>query len=309
MKFKHPLLKRFDPIKQTAAFLAVMALFASAFKWSQAGTQILLHALVTVGFSFVLFHLYTKGSKALGKPKRKSLYTTLITALIIFLVMHYGTETADLIYPLAATFIAITHKFFFTKKGSPLINPAVLAMLIVGGVTTALSTWAPDFMPNLSPAFISWWGASFKGWFSLALLALWIVFGLKKWRKYRLLASFLIAHFILMVLQGQDFSLIHFTFTDSTIYFLAAIMLAEPKTSPSIQKQQTYYGFVAAALYNIFFSYSLPYFSLLALAGANLVKLSLKKPKAKKSPATRGVERSALATSARSASIKENAEE
>lgn len=115
--------------------------------------------------------------------------------------------------------------------------------------------------------FVSWWGVSFEGYISLALIATWIIFGLKTWKKWPIFALFLLTHFFFLAFQ--DLATARFIFTDATIYFLTAIMLIEPKTSPFSRKEQIIYAFIAAAVYNMLFHLHIAHYELYAIAAAN----------------------------------------
>ena len=206
--------------------------------------------------------------------KHKLIWNTIITSLIIFLVLDYGSELVDVVYPLVATFVAITLKFFWGWKGSPVINPSVAGMLIMAGIVALL--------PTFENAFISWWGASFQGWVSLSVVLAWIVLGLRKWRKWPLVASFLAAHAVILVLRGMETETIRFIFADSTIYFLAAAMLIDPKTSPINNRQQMIYGLLAALMLNSLMHANAPHAELFAIATANIGYMTMRPVKKKK---------------------------
>ncbi len=251
MNFKQNLLA------QTAAFLIVFAGFALGFNWS---SQVVLHLAATLGFALILYWFFS-----LISSKHKNIWDTVITALIIFLVVHYGTGAVGLVYPLIATFFAMVIKFFIEYKNSPVVNPAAGAILLMALVTS--------FIPNIEAANVSWWGASYQGWVSLALILAWIVFGLWSWRKYALLFSFLIGNLVMMFLIGSDPEFIRFVYTDSTLYFLAAIMLVEPKTSPFKPSKQVIVGILASVFYTLCIVYKIPYFGLFTIVAANLVNV------------------------------------
>ncbi len=258
MKFK------LDPTKLLVVLLTLLSGFGIAFNFSG---EILLHLLATLGFALVLYWFYSYFSS-----KHKSIWDTIITALIIFLVLHYGAGV-ELLYPLVATFVAITWKFFFEYKGSPIVNPSAGAILIAAAVIPLFG--------NVDTAFVSWWGTSFAAPLTMILIIPWTIYGSYKWKKLPIVATFLLVHLLVMVFRGEGGSLIESTFADSTIYFLASVMLIEPKTSPTKTQQQVYYGIVAALFYNIFLQYGVPYFGLFAIAAANLANILLR-PKLKK---------------------------
>ena len=152
---------KLNPLQKVTAVLAIYALGVLAINFDQ---NIIYHILATVGFGIILFFIFSKLS-----GKKKNIYNTLISALIIFLVLHYGTETSDLIYPLLTTFITIFSKFFLEIKGSPVINPVVFGLLLTYFISTLI--------PSLEPLFISWWGSSY-GYneipIALIIIAVWI---------------------------------------------------------------------------------------------------------------------------------------
>lgn len=255
MKFK------LNPTQQIALLLGLYTIGAVLVNLR---TQVFLHLLATLGFSLILFGIFTAISK-----KKKNIWNTVISALIIFLVLHYGPGTQDLVYPLIATFITVFSKFFLEIKGLPIINPVVLGLLI----TYLLGR----LIPALGSPFISWWGTSYQGFFSgysvpiaLILIVIWIVLGLGKWRKYPLLMTFLISHALLVFARTSELSFVKFTFSDATIYFFAAIMLVEPKSSPIPKPQQFIYGVIAASAYNLLAHFNVTHFDLIAIAIANL---------------------------------------
>ncbi|MFT7183844.1 MAG: hypothetical protein ACI9QC_000168 [Oceanicoccus sp.] len=260
MKFK------LHPIKQFTLFLSVMAALAIAFNPTG---QVLLHLAATLGFGLILYWFYSYFSS-----KHKLIWNTIVTSLIIFLVLDYGLEVKDVIAPLIATFVAITVKFFWGWKGSPVINPSVAGMLIMAGIVAVL--------PSMDNAFISWWGADFRGWVSMSVIAVWILFGLRKWRKGHLVITFLVAHAILLVLRGGSQESIQFIFTHSTVYFMAAAMLIDPKTSPMQNRQQIVFGLLAALVYNSLLQASAPYAELFAIAAANIGYMAMRPIKKKK---------------------------
>jgi len=248
---------KLDPIRRAAAFILLFAGCALAAHFSN---QVFLHLVATLGFGLALYVAYTEFS-----TKRKNVWDTVITSLIIFLLVHYGSTMTDLLYPLLITFIAITMKFFVEFKSSPVVNPAAGAVLLAALLLA--------FIPGTSLPFVSWWGASFGGYLSLGLMALWIVGGLYQWRKSAIVGSFLLAHAVLLLLRGQGMEGLQFAFTDATIYFFAAFMLVDPKTSPFKPRDQILYGLVAAGLYNLLAWLGTPYFELFALVGANLFRM------------------------------------
>lgn len=258
MKFK------LDPTKKLVVMLSLFAALVTAFNFSG---SVLLHLCTTLGFSLILYWLYSTFSS-----KHKNIWNTVITGLIIFLVLHHGVTAPAIVAPLLATFFAITIKFFIEYRGSPIVNPAAAGILLSAAIVTVV------FQDS---ALVSWWGASFQGKLSLVLILFWLAFGVKKWAKWQSVLGFLLANAVLLVLRGQPWSFIQYVYLDSTIYFLAAIMLIDPRTSPVRARQQWAFGLVAAVAYNILLEYGVSYAGLFSIITANLAWLMVK-PRRKK---------------------------
>lgn len=114
-------------------------------------------------------------------------------------------------------------------------------------------------------------------------MAIWIVLGLRKWRKYPAFFSFLIAYavtFIILMVPNLRFDLpweaLQFTYTDATIYFMAGIMLIEPKTSPLKKSHQIGYGAVGGVLNIILIFMTITYPLLWTIVGANVFNLGIR---------------------------------
>lgn len=265
---------KLNPIAQLTLLLSIYSLAAILVNL-HSFTKTILHLLATVGFSIVLFYIFKFITK-----KAKNLYNTVISALIIFLICHHFLDFKEIIYPLLATFIAVFSKFFLQPKGLPVINPAVLGLLLTYLISKIL--------PGMDEAFISWWGTAYKYSFTISdkiyqipialiLIAGWIMFQLKTWRKFPVLVTFLLANAVVFFLRSiwtTDFQSIlttlKFTYTDASIYFFSAIMLIEPKTSPILKKDQIFYAIVAVIIYNILAHFHIAQFELWAITGANL---------------------------------------
>ena len=232
-------------------------------------TQVALHLAATLGLGIALFYLYSIVFK-----KKKLLEDTLITSLILFLLLHYGETYADLIMPALATFMAITAKFFFEIKGKPIFNPAVgglLGLVILGYL-----------VPQIELPFVSWWGVNYESYFSLALMAIWMLTELKIWGKYPILITFLVVNGVIMLIQNQ-LEQFQFAYTDATLYFLGGIMLVEPKTSPHKRMDQIIYALIAVTAYQLLPTYGIPYAGILTVAIANLYNASIRfRPQPKK---------------------------
>ena len=255
------MLFKLDPIKRCAAFLAVFSAFAFGFN---ASSQLAMHLAATLGFGLLLYVAFTK----FFTNKHKNVWDTVITCLILFLILHYGSGVKDLVFPLTATFFAIVLKFFVEFKGSPVVNPAAAGLLV--------SALVLAFFPGLEHPFVSWWGASYQGILSLVLIALWVLVGVPSWRRWHAVVAFLVVFGLGFLVRGEGVESLRFIFTDAMVYFFATIMLMEPKTSPFKPGHQIAYGAFAAILIQILMSVNAPYDYLFGLVGANLFQTALR---------------------------------
>lgn len=254
MKFK------LNPLQQFTLFLAVYSGFAV---WFNFGETVIWHLAATLGFGVALFYLLSAITK-----KKKSIWNTVATALIIFLLLNPGAE----IHALIAMGIAVPYKFFFEYKGKPIINPAVFALLLLISVVS--------LFPEMKSPFVSWWGASFGEPLAVTLLLVWILAGLGAWKKWPLFLSFLIPYAAFTYFYG-GFDFTKFIFTSGTIYFLAGVMLIEPKSSPVFSRQQILCGACAAVAYSALFYYKVGGAELIAIAVMNLLNFAINRLPAK----------------------------
>lgn len=261
---------KLDPIKFCAVFLILFA--ALAFSYN-ASAQLAMHLAATVGFGLLTYVAFTE----FLPNKHKNVWDTVITTLILFLVIHYGSTWVDLVFPLTATLFAMLLKFFVEFKGTPVVNPAAAGILI--------SALVLAFIPGLEHPFVSWWGASYQGYLSLALMGLWMIFGLPSWKRGWAVLAFLTVFASGMLLRGEGLDSLRFAYTDAMIYFFATLMLMEPKTSPFKPTHQAAYGAVAAVLIHALMAVSAPYPELFGLVGANLFQTGLRHWPKKGTPA------------------------
>ncbi len=254
------------PLHQTALFLGIMAVAAVGTQVIQTTNldarllKIFVLFLATVGVATILFYALVQLT-----GKRKEYLNTLIASVILFLILAPPVNMVEAGFVLLATTITMLIKFFGTIHGKPLVNP------VAGGAFFALAI-AALLVPE-SYFAADWWGASFWQIYeigeiqirlSLILLALWVVLGLAKWRRQRAFFAFLATAITCQIFfaflatdvdRRLDFLLYYFF--DSTIYFFAAIMLIEPKTSPTSGNQQLVYGALVAALFAVLHSHSI----------------------------------------------------
>lgn len=255
---------KLNATQETTLFLVLFAIGAIVKNNFQ--MQIFIHLGATVGFGVIIFYVF----KYLTK-QNKNILNTIISCLIIFLVLHYGSKPTDALVAMLVVAFVVFSKFFMEWKGSPIFNPVVLGFFL-------LEIFSHIF-PALDVSFVSWWGASYSlGSIPVALImmAIWVIFSFKVWRKWAVALSYLgffaIAAFASMQISGDQtaLSFLKFTFTDTTIYFFTFVMLAEPRTSPLMRTQQIIYGIIGAIFSTIAILTNFPTTALLAILIPNL---------------------------------------
>lgn len=264
---------KLNPIQQTTLVLILFSIGAIIKNNFQ--LQIFMHLGATLGFGVIIFYVF----KYLTN-KKKNIWNTIISCLIIFLLLHYGAKPIDvLVTTLVITFVVFS-KFFMEYKGSPILNPVVLGFFLLEILS--------NFIPSLKLSFISWWGVGYSLTTSpvsiiaiiiYIIFAIWIIFSFKVWRKWAVALSYLgffavFATLAPMIFTGETFQssldLIKFIFLNSTIYFFTFVMLAEPHTSPLVKHQQIIYGLIAAIFSTISLLTNFPTSALLAILVPNL---------------------------------------
>ena len=213
-------------------------------------------------FSYLTFKLLRSVSK---KPKQ--FHNTIISSLIFFLIFHYTNSLIGLI-PYSIGLVSLQlYKHFGYFKGLSIINPTLLGLVAAEFTVYIIQTFFQVDLNSLP--FISWWGAQFGTYFSLILILIWIIYGLRKWNKHWIFIPFFSLFILTICLLNQPQYIIP-SLLSSTTYFFAAIMLIEPRTSPTLSKQQIIYGLLAGLLYFSLRHFGINYYELISLALANL---------------------------------------
>ena len=225
-----------SPLKLFAGLLTAYAAVTFLIKYSEA---VLSHALVIYITAAIVFLVWRSvaGKKVLP-------YNTLISANIIFLTLHPSLIGTPSIVAAIIAFLCIGTVFdvkFIFRKGM-VVNPAVGALFVVAVLAL--------FIPYINEMTVSWWGTSYNGGLSILLMAPAVFVAVKYFRKYWVFGAYIISYVALTALI-KGFDTLQFTLLDGTMYFLAGIMLIEPKTSPVKPKEQITFGILAAIL--IFF--------------------------------------------------------
>lgn len=158
--------------------------------------------------------------------KRISRKSSIITALIIFLLVNY--PLLGQMWEYYAGSLALIIALLYKKFTKVTINPAVLGLIIVYILSQFVNL---DFL-------LSWWGTNYVFLFdtfslplALILIALWGAFVSWKLRKHWLVITTLLTIIVLWFFL-VDRSYLMFLLSDATLYFMLVFMLLEPKTSP-----------------------------------------------------------------------------
>jgi ferredoxin-NADP reductase len=161
--------------------------------------------------------------------------SALITTLILFCILPPATTTSRALAVFLAGVIAIVSKYFLAWHRKHIYNPAAAGAVVVALLGLVQATW--------------WIG-------STVMLPFTVIFGLlivRKVRRFRLLASFLLASMVAIIILALDRhqavgSGIAQAITSSPLVFLGGVMLTEPATMPPRVHQQMVYGLLVGAL-------------------------------------------------------------
>ena len=161
----------------------------------------------------------------------------LITALILTCILPQTSTVARAGAVAFAGLLAIVCKFILVRRGNTLFNPAAVAAAIVGFLGILPATWWIG-SPPMAPV--------------TAIVGLLI---LRKIRRFKLFASFLIAALLMMflvsgILQGQAASsVLSNAFLSWPLIFLGTIMLTEPSTLPASNIDRLLYGALVGSVF------------------------------------------------------------
>jgi Na+-translocating ferredoxin:NAD+ oxidoreductase RnfD subunit len=191
------------------------------------------------------------------KRKLEIPYTAIISGIIIGSVAPVNTSLLILVLVSA---VAILSKNFIKLKGSNIFNPSAFGLLIV---------------LTIFGIGESWWIASPVPVYGV-LIAFTPILAICAYDARRLLVglSFAITVFVIPLLghglvQLQSLSAL-WTAVISVNYFLAFIMVSEPKTSPNKKHVQVIYGVGLGIIVSLMILYKVPYSLLLPLIIGNI---------------------------------------
>lgn len=206
-------------------FLLIVALIFSLFGLLPFNPlNLILSASLLIMICYLLNKLL---SKILKIPS--NFESVFITALILSLIITPIRKLDDFPFLLLSAVFAISSKYLLTINKKHLFNPSALGVFISGII---LARGA------------SWWVGNFWMAFFVLISGILIV---KKIKKFDLVLSFFLVYFLLIaglsLLRGTDpAAILKNLILDSPVLFFAFIMLTEPQTSPSTQKNKIFFG-------------------------------------------------------------------
>jgi ferredoxin-NADP reductase len=164
-------------------------------------------------------------------------HSSLITALILFFLMMPSLVPFDIAVLAATVAIAIVSKYVLVVRGQHILNPAALAVLVVG-----MSGYG----------FVAWWVASASLLVPLLITGYIVVAKIRKWVP---VLVFVIVGFVVFLMEGVVYGADVATtwsqfFTMYPALFLGFFMLTEPFTMPPTKKLQAGYGALVGFLSN-----------------------------------------------------------
>ena len=164
-------------------------------------------------------------------------HSSIITALIIFFLVFPSHVPFDLAVLAGTVSFAIVSKYVFVFRGQHIVNPAALAVYVLGLTTLGAAAW---------------WVAS--AWLLVPLVIAGSIV-VAKVRKWAPVLSFLVVGFAVYLVEGvfagADIAATWSQFF--TVYpalFLGFFMLTEPFSMPPTKKLQIGYGALVGALSN-----------------------------------------------------------
>ncbi len=196
--------------------------------------------LLLVCFFFNLFLAYVFQASV-------NIESSVITALILFLILLPNVQGLNLLILIMAGVLAVGSKYFLAFRAKHIFNPVTIALVILG-------------LFGFGNAF--WWVGS------AVLLPFVLVLGLLIVRKVRRESMF--AVFVLTALVSTLWTQINFGLSvdqillqlvlSSPLVFFGAVMLTEPLTTPARKKDQIIYGVLVGLLFGLNFSFG-PFYS------------------------------------------------
>lgn len=254
-----------NPLFQFSVFLSIFGLVAFAdliipTTNSAERTEYIMKFLLTFVTGGVLYFMIRYGfGLTITNPSN-----FLVSTWIVFLLIH--PTNIVWYFPLAVFMIAVG-KLFFRRAKQPIFNPAALAIVLTYVVSLALHT----INPEIDTLLVSWWGADMFQNITRTIPVLNVIIpvlflGLffyyaNSFKKipYALtfFGTFLVLTFVNAFMNlslDRAFNIVSIMLFNASA-FCALVMIPEPKTSPTFQKQQTIIGVIAGIALFIFNNY------------------------------------------------------
>ncbi|MGV9857694.1 FAD-dependent oxidoreductase [Gordonia sp. NPDC003425] len=215
-----------------------------------------------------------------------------ITGLILFFLMPGITDVASAVSMIVAAGAAAASKYVLVWRRRLIVNPAVAGAVVAYGLAySGVSVGGTQ----LSSPF--WWVAAEPLFWPMVVIGLLLVTVLRVWEPVMvyLAVALITIGVVELVRGGQDLQL---WFVSTPTFFVAAVMLPEPLTSPSTRLHRAVYAALVAVLmfwqqtFEITTSFTLEFVPQIALLAGCLYAFAVRL--AGRAPAGRTV----LATSA-----------
>ncbi|AZG45333.1 oxidoreductase [Gordonia insulae] len=162
----------------------------------------------------------------------------LITALILFFVLPGASDSAAAVTVAVGAAAAACSKYVLAWRRRLVINPAVAGAVVV---------YALAYAEVGSIAYPVWWVAAEPLLYPMVVIGALLVTALREWRLVAVfLAASLVTVGVLELTEGGQS--LQFWYTSSPTFFVAAVMLPEPLTSPTVRVHRTIYGALVGVL-------------------------------------------------------------
>lgn len=213
----------------TLSALAVLFAFMGRFAFSP--TELIVSMALLVGSAYVT-------DRGLGRlfAVPTNMESSLISAMILFLIVHPVDSVASGIILVLAGALSSASKFLLSYKNKHLFNPAAFAAAVLS-------------VAGLQP--VTWWVGSSVLWVPALILGALIV---RKIRKTTVVLMFaatsVLVQIALLVIEQQAWgTTLQHALISSPLIFLGTVMLTEPATMPSRRKQQIVFAVLVGFLY------------------------------------------------------------
>lgn len=209
---------------------------------------------------------------ALGRTKlgnRHLWQNAVISTVIAVLILNplFELSWINLLYLLLGGALVIGAKYFPSYRHQVIFNPVVAGLLALNYILVFIyGTEA------VLPTFVSWWGTDFAGSYSLLVLIPLVFYGAYRFRKLPLLLIFLGLNALYLGYR-DGLEAVNYIYTTGTIYFMAGVMMLEPKSSPIKIGWQAMAAVVAVLVYHEVHRIGLGNVELWAIVAVNMVHL------------------------------------